>query len=160
MERKYYCYGINPLTYGFSWFKNGKTINRIYIYEENNRYFEFFTGIEFVKNLSNYVEFSLSHEEIYLTIPETNIYVYIFTNRDLGYNSKYANSLTATDFANAIRSLIKDEDEIKVAIQDYFEQAHQDWQKMKDKNERKKTEQELIDDNNKQWLDLIFKGRK
>ena len=124
MERKYYCYGIKPLNYGFSLFNfYSKSINKIYFYEENNKFFEFFTGTELIRHSTMYC--NNTRETIFLSLPESSDFFIYIIDTDF----TVARMLTVSDFVNAIKPLMKDEEDIKCALLNFFKQKHQEWLK-------------------------------
>lgn len=149
-KKKYMSYGQQGFKYNTSFWGSGSAyIVGIYFYQENGKYYEFFSDYELgVKGdkeiLSSYYYIPIKSELYGKIIIETN---------DPDNDIQRAAQLTASQFAADVKPHLKYKNQISAMMRQYFSILHQKWIEDNRRKVAAELREESRNNHNADWLE-------
>lgn len=167
MERKYYYSWKYKIVYqkekhGLFTHVPRKEI-KLYMYEENGRFYEFFSGY-YMGNATEYYDTGSTTATknnrvgYNLVIPESVLSFIIVPPRP--YDDKDMSELTASEFAEMVQKYVHDKELIVVAVEEFFSEKHKEWVKRQEEEKRIAVEKAQKEQADISWLNKFIDGRK
>lgn len=129
----------------------------IYFYKENEKYYEFFSGIVLAEGVYG-KEHEPKGEQGKLIIPESTLEIRI--SELISWGQFRSNELTPSKFADEVKKYMKEQKSISSQINNLLQSSHVEWVE-----KQKQLNAEIIAKNTKEtndqsWLDSILNSRK
>ncbi len=119
----------------------------IYFYEEDGKYYEFFSGVILAEKTSGGK----------LVIPESKLELKIGTTDSYGSFISY--EMTPSLFAERVKRYIDSREMISNQIKNLLKEAHNKWVEEQNQIKRKELTQKTEQQNNESWLENILNSR-